>query len=1185
MRDRGLVKNVRRGRRAVRWAASVLSAVVLASTLQVTAGASSASAVVLPAPAAASAAGLEACTPAEIRATKRYWYFGSKAGLDFGADGNWQAPFTPISSNGTAGEGTTVVTDTTGALRFWSNGREVYDRTGAIMKNSAGGLGKNSAAQTVVAMPALGSPGRYFVVTTGYEAEMGVAGAPLYYSVVDMNRNNGLGEMIQKNVRLGWDGVAGEGLAATINATGDGYWVYSLGNGSRQLHRWEFKAAGPTSTTPQSQTLSETFTAFSSIFVDNTAGSTQVAITAAEQRRVIMATVNRATGAVTERTAFNTGLNAPLYGAAFTDTGRHLYVSSLEYTPGQHGELIRFDVKDRTESQIWASRKWIANSPVAAVAGYAVGSGGALKLGPNGVIFWSPGSLQGTLSGVWGPDLAAPSFGNGVALANGTSTIFGLPDMVTGCERKTPGLTATATVSKPGYSIGDDLEYRVVLRNTGNVPLSSVGAEGAPSSGAGAGLSCPRSTLALDESMTCTAALTTTQAHIDVAALDYQVQASGRGATSGTTTGTITAEASVRAVPQRVDQLAVSAAPASTSYANVGDAVSFDFTVTNTGNTTANGVGVAAEGFTGAGSLSGISCPQTVLAPSASMTCTAQTTATQADIDRGQVALGGTATATPAGLTEPISARAAAAVVPAVQMQQLTLAKAAAATSIDTAGTEVDYTFTVTNAGNTTLSAIAVDEGGFAGAGTAPEVSCPGTVLAPTASMTCTATYTSVQADVERGSILNTATASASTPAGATIQAGASSASVTAEQRPALKLRGAAAQTEYAAVGDTIDYQYTLTNTGNLGVSSLAVTSDEFTGAATPEVGCDTDVLAPTASTTCTASYVVTQDDIDRGDILSTVEAHGAAASGPVASGAEGVTVPAVQQPAVALLTGVSTSRFAAGQALKFTFDVENIGNVSLANLAVDAEFTGDGELGDIACDSTALRPGEELHCAAGYVATQADVDRGMLDTTATVLGISPRHVSVSSSPSQAVADSPAEPELTLTHTVSTPDVLVGDTVTYTAEVTNAGTVTVEGVALAVDEFTGLGAAPVFACADAAAVLPPGVSVQCTAAYTVIDGDAGQGAVDHAVRAAATTAVHGVPVTSEPAAATVKATAPPVPCATGGEPGCPAPDVRIATTGVAGSDETVLWAFFLLVAGAAALGIRRLMARRTRSAA
>lgn len=1168
MREQSLLQTRGRPqRRAVRWAASVLSTVLLASALQLLPNAGDAAAeAVVAGPAAAAPQALQACTPAEIRATKRYWFFGSYAGLDFGASGNWETPYTAISSNGVAGEGTTVVTDTTGALRFWSNGREVYDRTGAIMKNSAGGLGKNSAAQTVVAMPALGSPGKYYVVTTGYEAEMGATAAPLYYSVVDMNRNGGLGEMTQKNIRLGWDGVAGEGLAATINAAGDGYWVYSLGNGSRQIHRWEFKASGPTSLNPQSQTLSESFSSFSSIIFDNAPGSTQVAITAAVQQRIIMATVNRSTGAISERVAFNTGMGQPVYSAAFTTSGRYLYVSGIEYDTAARARLLRFDVRDRTESQIWASRLQVAQSSVAPLAGYARASGGALRLGPNDVMFWSPGSDVTQLAEVWGPENASPNYtATGIQLRSGTKTWLGLPDMVTGCERKSPALSASAAVSQPGYGLGDELEYQVVLRNTGNVPLTNITAAGALSSGAGAVLSCPRDTLALDASMTCTATLTATQQHLDVDVLDYRVQASARGATSGTTTGTVTAEASVQATPERVDQIRATVTPSTTSYQSIGDPVAVEVTLTNAGNTTLHDVAATADGFTGSGALEGIVCPQTVLAPSDSMTCTAQTTATQADIDRGQVQLGAIATATPAGRTDPISDRTAAAVVPAVQVQQLELQKTAAAAVVDAAGALVEYEFTLANAGNVTLSSITVDESGFAGAGDAPAVTCPGTVLAPKEVMTCTAAYTTVQGDVERGSITNTANAAAVTPQGVQIWAGESSASVTAEQRPALELRGAAVQDEYAVVGDPVDYRYTLTNTGNLDVTGIAVTSNAFTGAAAPAVVCDTAVLAPSASTSCTASYVATQDDIDHGDILSTVTAHGDAATGPVASGSEGVTVPAVQQPAVALVTGVSATRFAAGQALTFTFDVENVGNVSLKDLAVDAEFTGAGELDPIACDRSALRPGEELHCDAGYVATQADVDRGTLDTTAKVLGISPRLVSVASSPSQAITDAPPEPELALTHSVSTREAVEGDTVTYTVDVENTGTVTVEQLRLELDEFTGTGETPVFECGDADHPLAPGEGVQCTAPYTVITGDGSQKSVEHTVRAIGATAVHGIPVASEPGTAKMTAVNLVV-----DEPAPPVPPAPIAKTGTDHAGTGVL-AVVLLAAGVALL--------------
>ena len=61
----------------------------------------------------------------------------------------------------------------------------------------------------------------------------------------------------------------------------------------------------------------------------------------------------------------------------------------------------------------------------------------------------------------------------------------------------------------------------------------------------------------------------------------------------------------------------------------------------------------------------------------------------------------------------------------------------------------------VTNTGNVTLTAVGVTDPlpGLSA------VTCPVATLAPAASTTCTATYTVTQADLDAGSIVNTATA------------------------------------------------------------------------------------------------------------------------------------------------------------------------------------------------------------------------------------------------------------------------------------------------------------------------------------------------------------------------------------------------------------------------------------------
>ena len=76
------------------------------------------------------------------------------------------------------------------------------------------------------------------------------------------------------------------------------------------------------------------------------------------------------------------------------------------------------------------------------------------------------------------------------------------------------------------------------------------------------------------------------------------------------------------------------------------------------------------------------------------------------------------------------------------------------------AGTPVTYSYKVTNTGNVTLNPVTVTDP-MAGLSA---ISCPSTTLAPRASETCTATYTTTQADVDAGSITNTGTATGTPP-------------------------------------------------------------------------------------------------------------------------------------------------------------------------------------------------------------------------------------------------------------------------------------------------------------------------------------------------------------------------------------------------------------------------------------
>jgi uncharacterized repeat protein (TIGR01451 family) len=268
-------------------------------------------------------------------------------------------------------------------------------------------------------------------------------------------------------------------------------------------------------------------------------------------------------------------------------------------------------------------------------------------------------------------------------------------------------------------------------------------------------ISCPNQTLTPDESMTCTApstpAATGQQTNTATAAgqpvdntntpVGPQVTATDTGNYFGATPSlTVTKSASPATVT----------AP--------GQVVIYTFTLKNTGNVTLTGERVN-DVLPG---LSAITCTPTSLGPGASTTCTATYSVTQTDIDKGSVTNTATATATPPPGLSPPDSPPSSATVPVTQNPGITLVKSASPTLFSGAGTVITYSYKVTNTGNVTLTSVKVTDP-MPGLST---VTCPRMTLVPAASLTCTATYTTTQADVTRGSIKNVATASAVDPAG-----------------------------------------------------------------------------------------------------------------------------------------------------------------------------------------------------------------------------------------------------------------------------------------------------------------------------------------------------------------------------------------------------------------------------------
>lgn len=120
------------------------------------------------------------------------WCMGHGGGVDFNTN-----PPTAFQSKMKAIETTASISDrNTGALLFYTDGSRIWDASHNVMQNGSG-IGLNESLQSVVQgaliLPFFDDENKYYVFTLpSIIVEMGV----LYYSVVDMTLNNGLGGVV-----------------------------------------------------------------------------------------------------------------------------------------------------------------------------------------------------------------------------------------------------------------------------------------------------------------------------------------------------------------------------------------------------------------------------------------------------------------------------------------------------------------------------------------------------------------------------------------------------------------------------------------------------------------------------------------------------------------------------------------------------------------------------------------------------------------------------------------------------------------------------------------------------------------------------------------------------------------------------------------------------------------------------
>ncbi len=242
------------------------------------------------------------------------------------------------------------------------------------------------------------------------------------------------------------------------------------------------------------------------------------------------------------------------------------------------------------------------------------------------------------------------------------------------------------------------------------------------------------------------------------------------------------------------------------------------------------------------------------------------------------------------------------------------------------------------------------------------------------------------------------------------------STSVRVSSEPGLTLATSADPLTADVAGTVIDYHFLVTNSGNVRLTGVALSDPTVSG-----LNCPGTTLEPAESMQCSATYTLTQGDVDAGYVLNDATLSGSPRIGDPATATDTLDVVIPARAAVDVSAG--TAHFPPGlpSPLTYDFSVTNSGNVTLTHVTIS-----DPLLTSASCPQTFLAPGQTMACAAVYALPQSVIATGHADLNLNASGTAPSGVVVTATAQDVVAI-PAAAEIKLKRTVTTYGVVVTD--------------------------------------------------------------------------------------------------------------------------------------------------------------
>ena len=270
--------------------------------------------------------------------------------------------------------------------------------------------------------------------------------------------------------------------------------------------------------------------------------------------------------------------------------------------------------------------------------------------------------------------------------------------------------------------------------------------------------------------------------------------------------------------------------------------------------------------------------------------------------------------------------------------------------------------------------------------------------VAPGAEVTATATYTVTEQDIVNGTFTNNVTVTFS---GVDDKfTGTDTVDELEDANPHMTITKTTVGAEEGHIyklNDVINYKITATNDGNLTLTNVKV-EDALTGNV-GENAFTIDILAPGEAQTFDVRYVVTENDVLEGKVIN--NATGTAtdptdpdeSKTPITPGEKEDPIETPNPSLAVVKTSDKTGVVKLGETITYTITVTNNGNVTINDIEVTDELTGN--TGDNAFTIDRLAVGETKQFTATYTVTEDDILEGTIVNRATATGKDPRNEEV----------------------------------------------------------------------------------------------------------------------------------------------------------------------------------------------